>query len=76
MEDGVKSHEKILLVLNDKINSTERILVTIEVLQNSILRQKITPDSVVLVNESLVEVTLPALNGNGIKLSLEIGNPT
>ena len=73
IEDGVKSHEKILLILNDKISSTERIQVTIEVLQDSILRQKCAPDSVILVNEFLVEIALPELNGNGIKLSLEIG---
>ena len=73
--EGVKSHEKILLFLNDKIQSSDldKLQVTIEVLHDSIPRQRASPESVALVNESSLEVTLPEINGNGIKLSLEIG---
>ena len=73
--DGVKSHEKILLFLNDKIQSSDldKVQVTIEVLQDSIPRQRVSPESVALVNESSLEIMLPEINGNGIKLSLEIG---
>ena len=73
--DGVKSHEKILLFLNDKIQSSDldKVQVTIEVLQDSIPRQRVSPESVALVNESSLDIMLPEINGNGIKLSLEIG---
>jgi len=73
--EGVKSHEKILLFLNDKIQSSDldKLQVTIEVLHDSIPRLRAFPESVALVNESSLEITLPEINGNGIKLSLEIG---
>ena len=73
--EGVKSHEKILLFLNDKIQSSDldKVQVTIEVLQDSIPRQRVSPESISLVNESSLEIMLPEINGNGIKLSLEIG---
>ena len=71
--DGVKANEKILLILNEKIATVDRTLITIEVFQDSIPRQKIPVKDFAFVNESLIDVTLPDIIGNGIKVCLEIG---
>ena len=72
-QDGVKSNERILIVLNEKISSLERIIVTVEVFQDSIPRQKVPIRDANLVNESLIDVNLPDIYGNGVKINLEIG---